>query len=144
MKKIQLEIVGVFRVIIPEDDTDPEGLLLRLKELNGPRSFSFKVGYSEGISINIALEEAITQRPVTHELLKNIMNICGLVLQDVVVCDHKEDVFYAKMHCFYNGPLEIDSRPSDAITLALRFGCPIWIHEDILEIVKTTPRQEIT
>ncbi|MGI9138136.1 MAG: bifunctional nuclease family protein, partial [Sediminibacterium sp.] len=73
-------------------------------------------------------------RPLTHDLMKNFMTAFGVQLQEVYICDLQEGIFYSKLVCFTaNDTIEIDSRTSDAIALAVRFGCPIYVYSNILE-----------
>jgi bifunctional DNase/RNase len=73
-------------------------------------------------------------RPLTHDLMKNFMNAFSVELQEIVISDLQEGIFYSKLVCFTeNDTVEIDSRTSDALALAVRFGCPIFTYEHILE-----------
>jgi len=73
-------------------------------------------------------------RPLTHDLMKNFMTSFDIALQEVYICDLQEGIFYSKLVCFTaNDTIEIDSRTSDALALAVRFGCPIYVYENILD-----------
>lgn len=87
-------------------------------------------------------------RPLTHDLMKNFMTAFAIDLHEINICDLQEGIFYSKLVCSTeNDTVEIDSRTSDAIALAVRFGCPIYTYENILESAgilmedtTTTPR----
>ena len=73
-------------------------------------------------------------RPLTHDLIKNFMGSFGIDLQEILISDLQEGIFYSKLVCYTeNDTIEIDSRTSDAIALAVRFGCPIYVYDNILE-----------
>jgi uncharacterized protein len=82
----------------------------------------------------VALEKMQPSRPLTHDLMKNFMNAFSIDLLEIVINDLQEGIFYSKLICSSeNDTVEIDSRTSDAIALAVRFGCPIFTYENILE-----------
>jgi bifunctional DNase/RNase len=73
-------------------------------------------------------------RPLTHDLMKNFLNAFAIDLHEIIICDLQEGIFYSKLVCSSeNDTIEIDSRTSDALALAVRFGCPIYTYENILE-----------
>ena len=73
-------------------------------------------------------------RPLTHDLMKNFMKAVNVDLQEIVISDLQEGIFYSKLVCYTEtDTIEIDSRTSDALALAVRFGCPIYTYENILE-----------
>jgi bifunctional DNase/RNase len=73
-------------------------------------------------------------RPLTHDLMKNFMNAFNVELQEIIISDLQEGIFYSKLVCYTdNDTVEIDSRTSDALALAVRFGCPIYTYENIIE-----------
>jgi bifunctional DNase/RNase len=88
-------------------------------------------------------------RPLTHDLMKNFMNAFSVELQEIVISDLQEGIFYSKLVCFTeHDTIEIDSRTSDALALAVRFGCPIYTYEHILEnagilMEDNTPRKSV-
>ncbi len=83
--------------------------------------------------IAVVLENMQIVRPLTHDLMKNFMRACHVDLQEVIISDLQEGIFYSKLICHTdNDIIEIDSRTSDALALAVRFGCPIYIYEDVL------------
>jgi bifunctional DNase/RNase len=105
-----------------------------LGEVNGLRRLPIVIGGFEAQAIAVALENMHPSRPLTHDLMKNFMTAFGVQLQEVYICDLQEGIFYSKLVCFTaNDTIEIDSRTSDAIALAVRFGCPIYVYSNILE-----------
>ncbi|MBC7949605.1 MAG: bifunctional nuclease family protein, partial [Chitinophagaceae bacterium] len=84
--------------------------------------------------IAVALEKMHPSRPLTHDLMKNFLNAFAIDLHEIIICDLQEGIFYSKLVCASeNDTIEIDSRTSDALALAVRFGCPIYTYENILE-----------
>lgn len=129
MKKIELEIVALSHSI-----TQTHSYAVVLGEMNGQRRLPIVIGGFEAQAIAVALEHMHPSRPLTHDLMKNFMNAFGVELQEIVISDLQEGIFYSKLVCFTeNDTVEIDSRTSDALALAVRFGCPIYTYEHILE-----------
>ena len=129
MKKIELEIVALSHSI-----TQTHSYAVVLGELNGLRRLPIVIGGFEAQAIAVALEHMQPSRPLTHDLMKNFMNAFGVELQEIIINDLQEGIFYSKLVCFTeNDTVEIDSRTSDALALAVRFGCPIYTYENILE-----------
>jgi hypothetical protein len=105
-----------------------------LGEVKGQRRLPIVIGGFEAQAIAVALEHMQPSRPLTHDLMKNFMNSFGVELQEVIISDLQEGIFYSKLVCYTeNDTIEIDSRTSDALALAVRFGCPIYTYEHILE-----------
>ncbi len=129
MHKIELEIVALSHSI-----TQSNSYAVILGEVNGLRRLPIVIGGFEAQAIAVALENMHPSRPLTHDLMKNFMTAFGVQLQEVYICDLQEGIFYSKLVCFTaNDTIEIDSRTSDAIALAVRFGCPIYVYSNILE-----------
>jgi len=129
MQKIELEIVALSHSI-----TQSNSYAVILGEVNGLRRLPIVIGGFEAQAIAVALENMHPSRPLTHDLMKNFMTAFGIQLQEVYICDLQEGIFYSKLVCFTaNDTIEIDSRTSDAIALAVRFGCPIYVYNNILE-----------
>ena len=129
MQKIELEIVALSHSI-----TQSNSYAVILGEVNGLRRLPIVIGGFEAQAIAVALENMHPSRPLTHDLMKNFMTAFGIQLQEVYICDLQEGIFYSKLVCFTaNDTIEIDSRTSDAIALAVRFGCPIYVYSNILE-----------
>ena len=129
MKKIELEIVALSHSI-----TQTHSYAVVLGEIKGQRRLPIVIGGFEAQAIAVALEHMQPSRPLTHDLMKNFMNSFGVELQEVIISDLQEGIFYSKLVCYTeNDTIEIDSRTSDALALAVRFGCPIYTYEHILE-----------
>lgn len=129
MKKIELEIVALSHSI-----TQTHSYAVVLGEVNGLRRLPIVIGGFEAQAIAVALEKMQPSRPLTHDLMKNFMNAFAVDLHEINICDLQEGIFYSKLVCSTeNDTVEIDSRTSDAIALAVRFGCPIYTYENILE-----------
>src|SRR5258705_8224778 len=129
MKKIELEIVALSHSI-----TQTHSYAAVLGEVNGLRRLPIVIGGFEAQAIAVALEKMQPSRPLTHDLMKNFMNAFAIDLLEIIICDLQEGIFYSKLVCSSeNDTVEIDSRTSDAIALAVRFGCPVYTYENILE-----------
>ena len=129
MKKIELEIVALSHSI-----TQTHSYAVVLGEVNGLRRLPIVIGGFEAQAIAVALEKMHPSRPLTHDLMKNFMSAFNIDLQEIVICDLQEGIFYSKLLCVSeHDTVEIDSRTSDALALAVRFGCPIYTYDNILE-----------
>jgi len=129
MKKIELEIVALSHSI-----TQTHSYAVVMGEVNGLRRLPIVIGGFEAQAIAVALEKMHPSRPLTHDLMKNFMSAFSIDLQEIIICDLQEGIFYSKLVCFSeHDTVEIDSRTSDALALAVRFGCPIYTYEHILE-----------
>lgn len=120
---------------------------LVLSEENGNRRFSVMIGEPEAQSIALKMNNKKSPRPLTHDLINSILNSFDAILEKVVIYDMVNDVFFSELHIIKedNKPVVIDARTSDAVALAVRSDCPIFIKSDILEIVGTEvelPEQE--
>ena len=129
MKKIELEIVALSHSI-----TQTHSYAVVLGEINGLRRLPIVIGGFEAQAIAVALERMNPSRPLTHDLMKNFMLAFNVELHEIVINDLQEGIFYSKLVCSSaNDTVEIDSRTSDALALAVRFGCSIFTYENILE-----------
>jgi bifunctional DNase/RNase len=129
MKKIELEIVALSHSI-----TQTHSYAVVLGEVNGLRRLPIVIGGFEAQAIAVALERMQPSRPLTHDLMKNFMTAFNVDLLEIIISDLQEGIFYAKLVCVSeHDTVEIDSRTSDALALAVRFGCPIYTYENILE-----------
>ena len=129
MKKIELEIVALSHSI-----TQTHSYAVVLGEVNGLRRLPIVIGGFEAQAIAVALERMQPSRPLTHDLMKNFMNAFNVDLMEIVINDLQEGIFYSKLVCVNeHDTVEIDSRTSDALALAVRFGCPIFTYDHILE-----------
>ena len=119
-----------------------------LKEATGNAILPIWVGVSEANAIALEIEKVVTPRPMTHDLLKNVLIGLDSHVQKVVVTTIQDDTFYAVIWIDSDGRLiSIDSRPSDALALALRIDCPILVEDDVLRSSKgqaSTPERSIT
>lgn len=129
MKKIELEIIALSHSI-----TQTHSYAVVLGEVNGLRRLPIVIGGFEAQAIAVALERMQPSRPLTHDLMKNFMNAFNVDLMEIVINDLQEGIFYSKLVCINeHDTVEIDSRTSDALALAVRFSCPIFTYEHILE-----------
>jgi bifunctional DNase/RNase len=129
MGKIKLNVLG-----ISYSQTQTGAYALVLAEESGNRRIPIIVGGFEAQAIAIQLEGLKPARPLTHDLFFNFSNKFGITLQEINIHKLEEGVFYSQLTCFDGSKvIEIDSRTSDAIALALRFKCPIYTTEEILE-----------
>lgn len=129
MKKIELEIVALSHSI-----TQTHSYAVVLGEVNGLRRLPIVIGGFEAQAIAVALERMQPSRPLTHDLMKNFMYAFNVELMEIIINDLQEGIFYSKLVCVNeHDTVEIDSRTSDALALAVRFGCPIYTYENILE-----------
>jgi len=129
MKKIELEIVALSHSI-----TQTHSYAVVLGEINGLRRLPIVIGGFEAQAIAVALEKMQPSRPLTHDLMKNFMTAFAVDLHEIIISDLQEGIFYSKLVCSSdNDTVEIDSRTSDALALAVRFGCPVYTYEHILE-----------
>lgn len=134
MKRIKLKVMG-----ISYSQTQSGAYALLLIEENGERRIPIIIGGFEAQAIVIKLENLEPPRPLTHDLIKNIADKFDITVVEVMIYKLEEGVFYSQITC-NNGEKEysIDSRTSDAVAVALRFGCPIYIDNDILEKAQLT------
>ncbi len=129
MRKVRVEIVGLSSA---PSMGGAYGLLL--KESYGSRRLLIVIGVFEAHAINIALEGIEPPRPMTHDLLKNVIRDLGATIQEVFIDEVVDKTFYAKLVLnVANLTIEVDSRPSDAIALAVRTGTPIYVSETVLD-----------
>ena len=128
MVKIKLDIIG-----LSYSQTQSGAYALVLAETGGKRSLPIIIGGYEAQAIAIELEKMTPTRPLTHDLFKSFADSFQVNIEEVVIYNLVEGVFYAKLICVKDGKFsEIDARTSDAIALAVRFKCPIYTFESIL------------
>ncbi len=129
MKKIELEIVALSHSI-----TQTHSYAVVLGEVNGLRRLPIVIGGFEAQAIAVALERMQPSRPLTHDLMKNFMMAFNIDLHEIIINDLQEGIFFSKLVCSTEkDTVEIDSRTSDAVALAVRFGCPIYTYDNILD-----------
>jgi bifunctional DNase/RNase len=110
-----------------------------LSNLDGTKILPIWIGVFEANAISLRLERIETPRPMTHDLLKNLLHSLDVKVNKVVVCDIKDNTFYALIYLEKEGKIiKIDSRPSDAIALALRVDSPIYVEESVLTRAHST------
>jgi uncharacterized protein len=128
MEKIKLEILG-----ISYSQSQSGAYALILGENGEKRRLPIIIGSFEAQAIAIELEKMKPSRPLTHDLLKNFAQTFNIIIKEVIIYKFAEGIFYSKLICFDGiKEVEIDSRTSDAVALAVRFKCPIYTYETIL------------
>lgn len=131
MKKVKLDIVG-----LSYRHSANNACILVLSDVDQKRRLPIVIGSLEAQSIAVILEQSHPQRPLTHDLFKNIGLVFGLDLTEIIINKFKDGIFYSLLVFESNGErFEFDSRTSDAIALAVRFECPIYTYESILQEV---------
>lgn len=129
MEKIKLEIIN-----ITYSQSQSGAYALILGESNGKRRLPIIIGAFEAQSIAIEFENIKPSRPLTHDLFKQFAQTFGVEVKEVIIYKFYEGVFYAKLVCHDgNNEIELDSRTSDAVAIAIRFKCPIYTYENIME-----------
>lgn len=136
MEKVQLTVLG-----LSASPASNNAYALILKEVDGNRRLPIIIGAFEAQAIALEMEKVIPPRPMTHDLLKSMIDSFGTFLSEVLINELKEGTFYAKL-LFEDMGLEIDARPSDAIALAVRCNAPIFINDDILDETGIIPQGE--
>ncbi len=127
---VQMELM---RIIINENSDQH---IIFLKEVEGDRMFPIVIGIFEASSIDRRVKNQPAQRPLTHDLLANTVELLGGELQDIYINELREHTYFAKLRIRHDGELiEVDSRPSDAIALAVTVDVPIYVAEDIIDEV---------
>jgi len=141
LKKIKLEILG-----LSSSQSQTGSFALVLGETEGNRRLPIIIGMFEAQAIAIEIEKIIPNRPMTHDLFKSFANSFNFHVEEIVISDLKEGVFFAKIMCTDGlKKHEVDARPSDAIAIGLRFDAPIFTYENILAeagIVLTDEEEE--
>ncbi|MCL5990487.1 MAG: bifunctional nuclease family protein [Bacteroidetes bacterium] len=136
MDKVQLVVLG-----LSASPASNSAYALILKEVDGNRRLPIIIGAFEAQAIALEMEGVVPPRPMTHDLLKNVVDSFGSSLSEIYVNELREGTFYAKL-IFDEGDLEIDARPSDAIALAVRYNAPIYVKSDILDETGLIPQGE--
>ncbi len=110
--------------------------VIMLKEVEGDRSFPIVIGIFEATSIDRRIKKMPSPRPLTHDLVTSVIDNLGGELRDVYISELRDHTYFAKLRIRQNGELiEVDSRPSDAIALAVTASVPIYVAEEVLEEV---------
>ncbi|HNM28467.1 MAG TPA: DUF151 domain-containing protein [Chitinophagales bacterium] len=129
MQKVELEITGLSHTI-----TQSQSYAVLLSEVHGQRKLPIVIGAFEAQAIAVAIEKVVINRPLSHDLIKNMFTVFQINLREVLIDNLQEGIFYSKLICEKDGQeFDIDSRTSDALALAVRFNCPIYTYEFILD-----------
>lgn len=136
--RIQVDIMG----LSPTPAPGGGGYALILKEVGGDRRLPIIIGSFEAQHIALELEGIKPPRPLTHDLLKNIIEQLGFSISHVFINELRDGTFFAKIKMDVGSVDEIDARPSDAIALALKFAVPIYVSEDVMNEVSFIPEKE--
>lgn len=129
MRKIELDIVALSHSV-----TQSHNYAVVLGEQDGTRRLPIVIGGFEAQAIAVAMERMTPNRPLTHDLFKSALETFTIDLKEVVINNLLDGIFYARLICERNGEVyEIDSRTSDALAMAVRFNCPIYTYEFILD-----------
>lgn len=129
MEKLELNIVALSHSV-----TQSHNYAVVLGEINGKRRLPIVIGGFEAQAIAVAMENMTPNRPLTHDLFKNTLDGFNIEVKEIIISNLLDGIFYAKLICESNlGSVEIDSRTSDAIAMAVRYGCPIYTYEFIME-----------
>jgi bifunctional DNase/RNase len=139
---VELTLIGV-RVELPANQP-----IVLLKEREGERYLPIWIGSAEAQAIALALQGVTPPRPMTHDLMRNILEELGVAVERIVITELREGTFYAVIQMSRNGTkFEISSRPSDAIALAVRTSVPIFANEDVLGeasiVIRDDEEQEV-
>lgn len=138
MRKIELQIAGLTNTL-----TQSQSYAVLLNEVDGNRNLPIVIGAFRAQAIAVALENVTINRPLSHDLIKNIFGVFEIKLLEVLINNLQDGIFYAKLVCESEGNMvEIDSRTSDAIALAVRFKCPIYVYEFIMDAAGTISHSE--
>ena len=131
-----MQIEMTIKGLMVDPITNMPIVILRDKE--GQRVLPIWVGIFEANAIALQIENVTTPRPMTHDLLRNVIQDLNASVQKIVVCDLQENTFYALIYLALNGDtVAIDARPSDAIALALRTRAPIFVEDSVIDHAKT-------
>jgi uncharacterized protein len=137
--EIEMKIRGL--MIDPTANTP----IVILKDVNSDTMLPIWVGAYEANAIALEIEKIAPQRPMTHDLLKNVINQMGASVQRIVVTDLIDNTFYAVIELVMGEKtIFLDSRPSDAIALALRTDCPIYVNEEVIKNSRNTVIEKAT
>ncbi len=129
MRKIELDIVALSHSV-----TQSHNYAVVLGEREGSRRLPIVIGSFEAQAIAVAMERMTPNRPLTHDLFKNTLETFNIELKEIIINNLIDGIFYARLICMKAGEtFEIDSRTSDALALAVRFSCPVYTYEFILD-----------
>lgn len=137
---VQVDIFGLSL----SSSTQGGGYAIILKEIAGERRLPIIIGQSEAQAIAFELEGLKPPRPLTHDLMKNVVEALGYSITSITITELKDSTFYAKIKFDVSSIEDMDARPSDAIALALKFAAPIYVSAYIMEDVGFIPENEET
>lgn len=131
LEKMEVEVKVGALIMDPQSGTP----IVVLRGIEEEVVLPIWVGTFEAHAIALEIEKNVPQRPLTHDLLRNVISELGAVVERVVITDLRDNTFFAVVELSHEiiGAVAIDSRPSDAIALALRFSCSIWVRRDVLQ-----------
>lgn len=139
MDKIKLEIIG-----IEYSQTQTGSYVLKMLEIGGKRRLNIVIGGFEAQAIAVELEKMVPNRPLTHDLFKTFCTSFDVTVLEVVIYKFHEGVFFSKIVCKSNEKLvEIDSRTSDAIAIGVRFSCPVYTLDKVMDEVSNVGENEL-
>lgn len=128
---IQVSLMSQHRVVL-------------LKELGAERYLPIWIGPYEAEALSLELQQITVARPLTHDLLKNVIEAMGGIVQYIVVSELRDDTFYARIVISLDGrTIEVDSRPSDAMNLAVRTQAPIYVAEEVMDQAGVVPERDL-
>lgn len=128
-KIVELEIIALSHSV-----TQSQNYAVVLGELDGNRRLPIVIGGYEAQAIAVVLERMTPNRPLTHDLFKNALSSFGIEIKEIVINNLLDGIFYSQLICEKEGEvIKIDSRTSDALALAVRFSCPVYTYEFIME-----------
>jgi len=130
MEKLELSIVA-----LAQSETQSNSFIVLLKEEEGLRRLPIVIGGFEAQAIALAVEGIRPNRPLTHDLFRNTLQQIGVELKEIVISDLKQGIFFATLICEISDGriVELDSRTSDALALAVRFSCPIYTYPSVMD-----------
>jgi bifunctional DNase/RNase len=140
--KIELKLVSLTALNAPKS-SNGNAYAMILRESDGDRELPIVIGAAEAQALLYGLRRTPTPRPLTHDLLEGCLRIFGIEMREALIYKAKAGVFYMNILLQGDDRRRIDARPSDAIALALRYGAPIYIYEDILEAERIRSTEEM-
>lgn len=119
--------------------------IVMLRDVDGDRQLPIWIGPCEAESITLELQDTEVARPLTHDLLKNVIEAMGGKVSHILINELRDQVFYARLYVDVNGTLiDIDCRPSDAIAVAVRAKVPVFIEEQVMDEIAIRPEPDIS
>ncbi len=120
-------------------DLQSNNPVILLQEKDGGRSLPIFIGAAEATAIAYALQQVAVPRPLTHDLMKELLDALGVTVVRVVVTEVRQETYYAEIHLEHGGkPFRVSSRPSDAVALAARTGSPLFVEDELMALAGVT------